>query len=1197
MDDHPLRPLGGSPPLSNRSLHDSPCSPGGRSTGALPRRRSYGSITTRPVALAAAALLVASPLHGQCSSAGRFANVIWETYVEEAREVGCLSPVAGPRKWVACAMSVPTRGLHLLDTMIGHFNNWADGGWRTIGPRRLDPEWQSGTLWGTTGRLWLGAAPVHSSTTVEVMKRDGRAPAEVVVCASSEDGSTRVLARERFDRGRDNRNEKFTFVFDSLEADVLSVKVDAKDWIATNRFQYRVRVTTEALRNDLGPVTGFADLHLHQAAELGFGGNNIWGSHIGPKSEALKEDGLENSWEQAVLRGPVQWLLGMHSLPSAVLGEGESRHGGGHPGFDRWPHFNDVTHQQVHEEWLKEAHDGGLNLIVVSAVNFEGFCYGLKAVFPRPGDKMGCRDMENVERQLEAFVKMADQRPWYEIAVDPWHARQIIHDGDLAVVMSMEVSNLLPRSEGDFVYQLDRLWGDGLRTLQPAHETDSRFAGAAPHRTLFGMFNFLKWYPYRSGIQGFVKDEDGKNVMGLTEQGESLLDAMIDRHMLIDVAHLSERSVEDVYRLVADRYDYYPLYDSHTRFQSLLTGWDLETQREFLTTDEQIDFIKATGGMVGLRTGQNAILSAAEPEDGGVINDCDGSSKSFAQLVHYGWKAGVPMGIGSDFNGFINQLGPRFGEEGCPRGGIRTPYVTEDGEFATDEDGLPLVADITGAAAEEAARQQNAQDEDVRARCTIGGSADGGSFHVDGLRHVGYLPDLVADLEAQETPGVESLKSSAEAFLRMWERAWDPDRSRVTSGDGLAQRIAETVPTWSPCGAWVEGRGVLAQLPGNWVRVAGNNPRNNGMRVHFEGGEAVVTSMPEGGGRFVTGQVLWTEVQPNGDLEVRGSTGSYYPSTLTFQGPDRLHIDVDRAASPGNDQTWERAGPSLDGVWVLVEGGEAGDRGIQVTVEGDEGVVRYLPGTAGGALRVGVPVWRDIGAQGRLEVRMADRAWRPGHVELVDEDRLRVEVEGPDGASIQGWARQGSEAERIGETEKNLLPEPGALDRETVLEVGSGAAEPSVSALLRVARDSIASPSWGTVVLEGESETFLVLGCRVPTETDDALFVRGVGETAEGEAFQVALERTVEAGSWTESASLAIGDPLDGEVWARQRYRDPGGAWYRDRGRSQPAEGPVFTVGPEGIRTTDPLTGGAGETGGPRVADIRVSCPGGNDGG
>lgn len=973
---------------------------------------SSSGTRSKTIALLSAMLLFPSALQAQsCGSVGKWASVVWDTYLEGAREAGCLSPVQGPRKALACSINVPIMTAHLVDKVIGLWNSAAQGGWATFGPRRLGPSFQTGTLWGTTGRTFLGSAPVHSTTTVTIEKLDGSAPAEVVVCATREDGSTRQLASHRFDRGKDNLGEgPKTFTFSDLASDLVSVKIDAKDWVPTNKFRYRVKLNTEPIEYDEGPVEGFADLHLHQAAELGFGGNQLWGSHIGPQSEALPMCGPETVPGEVAQSLPLPRINTLHGiLPfNMSFGEGEARHGHGAPGLEDWPHFNDVLHQQVHEDWLKDAHDQGLNLVVVSAVNFQGLCFWLKAIYPRPGDRMGCLDMDAVRRQLQAFIDMDEKRDWYEIAVHPWHARKIIHEGKLAVVLSMEVSRLFPTVEGDFVTQLGRLRGMGLRTLQLAHETDSRFAGAAPHRDLFEAFQALKWHGRASAdravaaargefigeLAGFRYDENGKNAAGLSPKGVELVEAMIDRRMLIDAAHLSERSMSNLYQLVAKEHSYYPLYDSHTRFEAVLTDDDREVQQEFLTTDPQIELLRATGGMVGLRTGQNEILTVTTQNGDHVPNHCPGSSASFAQLVHYGSKAGIPMGFGTDFNGFINQLGPRFGDERCPAADPpRSPRM------------IPTEAeDIV------ARKKAIAAAPPDECNAAKSGEEAGRDFDIEGLRHVGYLPDLVADLEEQATPGVEILKSSAEAFLRMWERAYDPNRTRVEVDDH-ARRTAADVPEWNPCGLARQSGGALAFLEGNWLRVDSNNSLNDGMRISVTGDRAKLTGMPRTGrSPFGVGQILWQDITDDGRLEVRGSNARYYGATLTMEGENRVHVDIDEDPGPGYEQTWERAGPSIDGEWVLVAPGASRETGLKIRVEGDRASVRYVPPSASRGFRVGAHAWRDIGAGeerhiGRLEALVANRSYETARFRLLDENRLRLVIDSDGAAQI--WARPG----------------------------------------------------------------------------------------------------------------------------------------------------------------------------------------------
>ena len=60
--------------------------------------------------------------------------------------------------------------------------------------------------------------------------------------------------------------------------------------------------------------------------------------------------------------------------------------GEGHNAYTAWPHFSDIAHQQVHADWLKEAFDHGLKLLVVSAANNEVLCRGLRVLYPGKND-------------------------------------------------------------------------------------------------------------------------------------------------------------------------------------------------------------------------------------------------------------------------------------------------------------------------------------------------------------------------------------------------------------------------------------------------------------------------------------------------------------------------------------------------------------------------------------------------------------------------------------------------------------------------------------------------------------------------------------------------------------------------------------------------------------------------------------------
>jgi microsomal dipeptidase-like Zn-dependent dipeptidase len=251
--------------------------------------------------------------------------------------------------------------------------------------------------------------------------------------------------------------------------------------------------------------------------------------------------------------------------------------------------------------------------------------------------------------------------------------------------------------------------------------------------------------------------------------GARLVDYMVDRRMLIDAAHMSERAVQDYHDYLTSKYPGYPLYNSHARFQPVLDGDDKEILKEFLVTESQIKLYQDLGGMVGVRTGWEHICDAPdhrlrlgekwkancggkpgekEPKPA-VANSCPGSSRSFAQLVDFADKSDLNIAFGSDLNGNTYQVGPRYGLEQCYANRVlKKGYVDDQGP------------------APRAVSQE---------------------FNEHGLAHIGLLPDLLADLKALNTPGVARLERSAENFIQMWERAYDAKLAAVTNEPACKQ--------------------------------------------------------------------------------------------------------------------------------------------------------------------------------------------------------------------------------------------------------------------------------------------------------------------------------------------------------------------------------------------------------------------------
>ncbi|XXF76134.1 membrane dipeptidase [Myxococcaceae bacterium GXIMD 01537] len=508
-------------------------------------------------------------------------------------------------------------------------------------------------------------------------------------------------------------------------------------------------------------VSGFAELHHHMFAEEAFGGGWFHGSYTGALTQC--DGGMPES-NHARVRMDLSGLLNMcpnsgsvdlrgvpvlsqlfgiaGAVGSEFIGKIEGTEGdtGLHLGRrnipTQWPRWDTIAHQQSWEGWLRKAHQGGMSLVTVSLVS-NGF---LCSVLPTQNLKRPCDEMGDVDVQLQMARDFDARNDWVEIALSPAHARTIIGQGKLAMVLSIEASKLFGTK--DWRSELDRYYALGVRSLQPVHQLDNRFGGAALHNAIFQAAQFLEnchidtdcGVTTGSFTLGFdvAKDAAGncRNVKGLTTDGKALLNAMMDKGMLIDMAHLSERSIQDTFA-VAQARNYYPLYLSHGHFREVMNPKLADDEKT--TPAWVIRYVRQTGGMFGLRTAHDETRAYTKS---GVANNCHGSTRSLAQAYEFGRQGlKVPMAFGADLNGFIQQTRPRFGSNGAC-----------------------------------SATFQAEADEQTRLQVVNGPARLGTDFDEYGLAHVGLLPDVLRDLK-QLGAVTAGLESSSETFLRMWERA------------------------------------------------------------------------------------------------------------------------------------------------------------------------------------------------------------------------------------------------------------------------------------------------------------------------------------------------------------------------------------------------------------------------------------------
>jgi microsomal dipeptidase-like Zn-dependent dipeptidase len=443
-----------------------------------------------------------------------------------------------------------------------------------------------------------------------------------------------------------------------------------------------------------------------------------------------------------------------------------------------WPRWDAMVHQRGQRNTLFKAHQDGLRALVVTTGGFEPFCELLPV-----SNNYGCDEMDDVDRQIALAHQFASANAsWVQIALGPQDAVNIINSGKLAMVIAIETTDLFnslfadPANPPDAaaIQAVVQKYYDppyDVRSVQLAHETDNGFAGAALINPLFEVFQFAdnRYGPPfchidfdcarpRFGFDVF-QGPDGvcKNARGLTPAGELLVQALIDKGMLVDIAHLSEVGMLRTYEL-AKQNVYYPLFHSHTKFRELEPEYGGSNQNviEHSVPAWVVQKIRRTGGLIGLRIG---FLEERDYLPSGVANSCAGSSRSLAQAYEFG-RLGlkVPMALGTDLNAFTQNTRPRFIDRSLPGKPRQNPNGACSAGFKVE--GICQ------------ARQQS--------------NKLGTAYDTLGLADTGYTVDVLKDLEAVGLGAtrVAPLRTqSAETFIRMWLRANDLPQPRNGPAD------------------------------------------------------------------------------------------------------------------------------------------------------------------------------------------------------------------------------------------------------------------------------------------------------------------------------------------------------------------------------------------------------------------------------
>ena len=547
-----------------------------------------------------------------------------------------------------------------------------------------------------------------------------------------------------------------------------------------------------------GTLYGIADAHSHLLSNFAFGGGGVF--HGGAFHRLGVEHALPDCAPyhgEAGRRDFFGWSYDASgnntaslstALDDLIAGELEEDNHltAGYPEFPDWPNARTrSTHQTQYYKWLERAWMAGLRLEVQHATTNAVICNFMVGDGIEPG-RYDCEDMTAVDRILDESWAMqryidaqhgGEGKGWFRIVTTPAEAREVIAAGKLAVVLGIETSDLFrctltQRPDGpecDEAYvdqQLDTYYERGVRAVFPNHKYDNRFTpgdGSGDFIELGNFFNsghytnktltcpdladdgfdgraitfgglavardtYLSDPPFDfSGFPDAPIDTALQHAAGIlssptegnwcqnatfTDVGEALMEGLMARGMIIEVDHLPSWSYVRAFEILEA--NDYPAAGTH--------GRDSGGQ------------VYALGGISTVGLGR-----CQDPADPGAT--LRGVRDEVALIELNGGYPGTPFGF--DFNGFAGGPGPRFAEGACAvpqENPVTYPFVSYAGDVTFSE---PMLGNRTV------------------------------DFNAEGMIHIGLLPELLEDArrDATSDADLEPLFRSAEAWIRMWEKA------------------------------------------------------------------------------------------------------------------------------------------------------------------------------------------------------------------------------------------------------------------------------------------------------------------------------------------------------------------------------------------------------------------------------------------
>lgn len=294
-----------------------------------------------------------------------------------------------------------------------------------------------------------------------------------------------------------------------------------------------------------------------------------------------------------------------------------------------------------------------------------------------------------IERQLafvEAFCVRNAQH--FGCAKSPQHAREIVESGRKAIVHGIEGATKILDGRADAEH-----WAAlGVAVITPVHLADNEIGGA------WCQGGSLRWL----NLPGCRKQAKAPELRGLTESGPAQIHALIDAGIVVDLAHTSDASFAEIVPILRDR-EVAPVY-THVTARSISGDSTALADTQFLE-------IQGLGGLVGVTA--NIAHLRPDPVPGNLEGDhCPHSIDDFRlHWDHFtALASGDPVAFGSDFQGGVDHVGPKYGPRGCSE----APTSRAPSDFDTlglAHPGLvePMFTELAGAGSDRAALDISAE--------------------------------------------------------------------------------------------------------------------------------------------------------------------------------------------------------------------------------------------------------------------------------------------------------------------------------------------------------------------------------------------------------------------------------------------------------------------------------------------------------